>query len=394
MPDPATYREQFARHRCCVLIPTYNNCLKLAQVIDDVLCYNDQVIVVNDGSTDDTLEILSRYPDLEVVSYPQNAGKGRALCKGFERARKLSYCYAITMDSDGQHQASDLPVFLEKLQSHPNSLIVGARNMGQAGAPGTSNFGHRFSNFWYKLETGIDLPDTQSGYRLYPLEALMDMRFFTNRYEFELEVLVRAAWKGIPVMSVPIRVVYPDDRITHFRLVADFARISLLNIVFVPLALLWYRPLLLLRSLKKKNLRELYHTYILSSKDSNVKIASSVALGLFMGVAPVWGYQLIVLIFVAHLLRLNKVIAVVAAHISIPPMIPVIIYVSYQIGGLMVAQPAQIEFSKGISIEMIKHDLYQYVIGSFGLGVALAVSVGLLAYLLLQLFRRGSLHRH
>jgi glycosyltransferase involved in cell wall biosynthesis len=223
----------------CVLIPTYNNAATLPAVLASVLEVTPHVLVVNDGSTDGTAATLAGFPEVQVLGYERNKGKGWALRAGFARAFTLGYSHALVMDADGQHYASDIPVFCAALEVHPGAIIVGARNMSQESVPGGSSFGRRFSNFWFRLETGIDCPDTQSGFRLYPLEPLRVMRFFTVRYEFEIEVLVRAAWRGVPVVSVPVRVYYPpaSERISHFRPFWDFARISVLNAVLVILSL-------------------------------------------------------------------------------------------------------------------------------------------------------------
>ncbi|MCD9014559.1 glycosyltransferase family 2 protein [Parachryseolinea silvisoli] len=245
----------FEQRNVCVLIPTYNNAVPLASVLHDVLQYTRHVVVVNDGATDGTREMLAeRYPQVALVDYTQNRGKGYALRQGFAKAVALGYDYAITIDSDGQHYADDLPVFLEKLKTSPNAIIIGARNMDQASVPGKSSFGNKFSNFWYKFETGLTMRDTQSGYRLYPVKALRDFTFFTRKYEFEIEVLVRAAWAGIEVTEVPVKVFYPEKekRITHFRPFRDFSRISVLNTVLVTITLLYIKPRDLFRGLKKK----------------------------------------------------------------------------------------------------------------------------------------------
>ena len=184
---------RFEEMKACVLIPTYNNGGTLAGVISDVARFTERIIVVNDGSTDDTALILSNFPFLQVVTQPVNRGKGLALRTGFDFAFKQGYQYAITIYSDGQHFAEDLYKFLDKLQEAPNAIIIGARNMNQASVPGGSSFGNRFSNFCFTIETGIVMPDTQSGYRLYPLQPLQQLHFITRRFEFEIEVLVRAA---------------------------------------------------------------------------------------------------------------------------------------------------------------------------------------------------------
>ncbi len=249
-----THQSTFERLNVCVLIPTYNNAKTVGQVITDVLAYTSNVIVVNDGSTDNTPAILKLFPQIEVLGYEQNVGKGWALRKGFEFATQKGYDYAITIDSDGQHFAKDLPVFLEKLENTKDAIVIGARNMNQASVPGKSSFGHKFSNFWFWVETGIKAPDTQSGYRLYPICLLKESTFYTRKFEFEIEVLVMSAWRGIKIDSVPVTVYYApkETRVSHFRPFQDFSRISVLNTFLVLAAFLYIKPRDFFRGLFKK----------------------------------------------------------------------------------------------------------------------------------------------
>jgi len=258
--EPVQIQELFKARKVCVLIPTYNNEQTLEKVLLDVLGYTSQVFVVNDGSTDSTPGILAKFPNVSLVSYPVNQGKGFALRQGFRRAVSDGYEYAISIDSDGQHFADDLYKFLLKLEEYPAAIIMGARNMDQSTIPGKSSFGHKFSNFWFWVETEVKLPDTQSGYRLYPIKLLNEIKFITKKFEFEIEVLVRASWRGIALTHVPVKVFYAEKgkRVSHFRPFKDFTRISILNTFLVTVALLYIKPRDLLRSLKKKTLGASY----------------------------------------------------------------------------------------------------------------------------------------
>jgi glycosyltransferase involved in cell wall biosynthesis len=252
---PANLREMFKQKKVCVLVPTYNNERTLAEVLNNVLRYTDQIIVVNDGSTDTTSLILQQFPQINVVGYSKNRGKGHALQTGFRHAVKSGYDYAITIDSDGQHFAEDLVKFITKLEQHPSAIIIGARNMDQASVPGKSSFGNKFSNFWFWVETGLKMSDTQSGYRLYPVKHMEDASFFTRKFEFEIEVLVTSAWRGIEVTEVPVRVYYAgkEERVSHFRPFKDFTRISILNTFLVTIAFLYIKPRDFFRGIKKKS---------------------------------------------------------------------------------------------------------------------------------------------
>jgi glycosyltransferase involved in cell wall biosynthesis len=263
----------------CVIVPTYNNHKTLKKVLDSVLDFTPNVIIVNDGSTDSTQEILKSYSGLTQIHHPKNLGKGRALRNGFRKAIEMKFEYAITIDSDGQHFASDIPNFIAEIQNEPNSLLIGSRNMTQENVPKKSSFGNKFSNFWFKFETGIKLEDTQSGFRLYPLQ-LIPKQFYTNKFEFEIEVIVRSAWKGITVKNIPIQVLYdPAERVSHFRPFRDFTRISILNTVLVTNALLYIKPRDFFRRAKKKGFKKFFLEDILESKDSNFKKSAAIALG-------------------------------------------------------------------------------------------------------------------
>lgn len=228
-------------YRLCIIIPTYNNAGTIRQVVVDACRICANVIVVNDGSTDDTSEILTTLPSTTtVVSYAKNKGKGHALVEGFRKAKELGFTHAVTMDADGQHFADDIPLLVKAMKKNPDAIIVGSRNLTEENMPPQNTFANRFSNFWFRLQTGIDLPDTQSGFRLYPLTSLKGLSLITSRYEAELELMVFAAWAGVSVLSVPVRVYYPpaEERVSHFRPVYDFFRISVLNTVLCIGALL------------------------------------------------------------------------------------------------------------------------------------------------------------
>lgn len=240
--------------RLCVIIPTYNNAGTIRQVVEDVSKYCDQILVVNDGSTDQTSAILSTLPpSVNVVAYDKNRGKGHALVTGFRQAMKMGYTHAITIDADGQHFADDMPRLTAEMNKQPDGIIVGCRNLTEENMPSGNTFANRFSNFWFRLQTGINLPDTQSGYRLYAFSALRGLRLITSRYEAELELLVYAAWSGQSITSVPVKVYYPpaDERVSHFRPVYDFVRISILNTLLCIGALVYGYPRMILRALRR-----------------------------------------------------------------------------------------------------------------------------------------------
>ena len=230
------------RHICAV-IPTYNNAGTVADVVRGVLRQGLPVFVVDDGSDDGTAEKLEGL-DIQVLRHPRNLGKGRALRTGLEAARKAGFRFALTIDADGQHDPADIPALVAA--AGERTLVVGSRNIAAEGMSSGSTFANRFSNFWFTVQTGRKLPDTQTGFRVYPLEDLPSLRLLTARYEAELTLLVFSAWKNLRLVPVPVRVYYPEDRVSHFRPFADFFRISVLNTVLCVAALVYGYPRMLL----------------------------------------------------------------------------------------------------------------------------------------------------
>jgi len=386
------YSEKIDIHRVCVIIPTYNNAESLGQIISGVSAFTSHIIVVNDGSDDNTGEVLGLFPLIHKITYQKNIGKGWALRKGLALATELGYDHAITIDSDGQHFAKDIPVFIDKLEATGDAIIIGARNMNQDSVPGKSSFGHKFANFWFKVETGINAPDTQSGYRLYPLQPLRTMKFFTRKYEFEIEVLVRSAWKGIKIESVPVSVYYApkETRISHFRPFKDFTRISILNTILVFITFLYIKPRNFFRNIfKKKQWRAIIHEHLFNPNETDSVKAISIAFGIFMGIIPIWGFQLVTAIFLSILLRLNKPLVIIAANISIPPLIPLIIFLSYKMGNMWVQNGAvDMQLSNNISLATITQNLQQYVYGSITLAIIAAIVFGFITFIMLKIFKR------
>lgn len=384
-----TYRERMRELGCIVVMPTYNNAGTLARVIGDVLQYAEDVLVVNDGSTDATQSILEQIDGIRIHSYAENRGKGHALKCGLKLAYEWGFRYALTIDSDGQHYADDIPAFIERIEQVPDSLLIGARNLTADNMPSKNTFANRFSNFWYRVETGQRLEDTQSGFRLYPLRKLQNIRFLTTRYEFEVEIIVRAAWRGVRVENLPIKVYYPpqEERVSHFRPLRDFTRISILNTVLVLYALLFYYPWRFLRALTAENIHDFFDRNLIHSSESNPRMACSMGWGVFCGIIPLWGYQMIFAFATAHLMRLNKIVAVVFSNVSIPPMIPLILFGSLWTGAWLLGE--EIAFSlREVDFALLANFMKQYLLGSVVLAAVAGCVVALVGYLVMVLCKR------
>ncbi len=254
----------------CVVIPAYNSQGKVYDVVEDVLKHQDFPIwVIDDGSDPkvdgETIrgivekhdlkpsqEAFSQSPSgvttpgsaekrVQVKRFEKNQGKGAALSWALGNLAQ-QYTHIITIDADGQHLAKDIAPLLQAAREEPEAIIIGARRFGK-NVPGLSKFGRKFSNFWVWYQASTKVSDSQSGFRVYPLKELSKISFFTKRYDFEIEVLVRYLWRGFPVKEVAIDVYYPrsEERVSHFDKLRDNARITGLNILLISYSLIFHQ---------------------------------------------------------------------------------------------------------------------------------------------------------
>jgi glycosyltransferase involved in cell wall biosynthesis len=211
-----------------LLIPVYNHAGGVVSVIERALALDLPVWVVDDGSTDGSAVLLARFRGVTVLRYEENRGKGEAILTGFS-AMAGKADWAVTLDADGQHDPMDVPVLIRAIPAGKRPIVIGRRE-GMIGedVPWTSRFGRQFSNFWVRAAGGPVLSDTQSGMRVYPLPEAARLDVRARRFQFEVEILVRARWAGIPVVEAPVRVFYTPGmkRISHFRPFVDFCRNS------------------------------------------------------------------------------------------------------------------------------------------------------------------------
>ena len=330
--------------RPVAIIPTYNNAGTLASVISETNKYLQDIIVINDGSTDDTKNILqsiaSSSHKIILINFNKNTGKGSALRAGFEKAFELGFTNAITLDADGQHFADDIPAFLEKIGHDPEALWIGDRVLRAQGTgePARAAAGRRFGAFWYKFITGIDIRDTQCGFRAYPLASVLPLKCTGERYEFEQEVLVKAAWSGMTVAPVPIHLFYaPKGRVvSHFRPVRDFLRIFKVNSKAVMIKI--FVPFLILENpgttWRQKVVALFKHE--MQRNATPRQAAFSLTLGVFIGILPIYFFQVASLVVLSFFMRINRPLAFLGVSVSSAPFLPVLIPLAIATGRLFV----------------------------------------------------------
>jgi glycosyltransferase involved in cell wall biosynthesis len=327
-------------NRFLITVPLYNHSCNITAVVDGIFAVSATavVLVVNDGSTDDADEVLralaARYNtdehadngSLHCIRHERNLGKGAAILTAAAWAEQRGFTHLVTLDADTQHNPKDIPVMTEASLRSPHSILVGARNFRSPNIPFVSRFGRSFSGFWMRVQTGQKVDDMQCGFRVYPVYMLRALSLVEKRFAFELEVLVKAAWSGCPILSVPIQVYYPppSERISHFRIVRDNICITLMNTKFTVRALI---PL----PFKKQNFENDENISLLRPMQSLRKLlrktgtpynlALSTFIAVMLNMLPLPGLQSIFTLAAIGRFHLNRVWTLALHHALWPPLL-------------------------------------------------------------------------
>ena len=208
------------------LVPAFEAAGTVGAVVAEARTYLARVVVVDDGSTDDTAG-AARRAGAEVVRHGVNAGKGAALLTGLRHLAAAGVARALTLDADGQHLPREIPALLSASDAAPDAIVVGVRRKEGHTIRQINRFGNWIADQLLRWIAGRALPDTQSGFRVYPVGPTLALGAVGARFDFETEVLLRAARRGTPVVGVPVAVHYPpvSERVSHYRAGRDTLRI-------------------------------------------------------------------------------------------------------------------------------------------------------------------------
>lgn len=379
--------------RIMIIIPYFNHSATLRAVVERALEVNDHVMVVDDGSAQRASDIVAGL-DVPVIRHEKNRGKGAAVMTGAQEARRRGMTHIVTIDADGQHDPADFGRFVPLLREAPCAIVIGRRIFSTHNVPGKSRFGRKFSNFWFRLQTGQALMDTQSGFRAYPLAVLEQLKLREQRFSFEVEVIVKAAWSGVKIQEVDISVHYfpPEKRISHFHVFTDNALISLLNFRFTMRSVLPMPHRKILLDEEAGNVITVLHPIrslraLLTDSVSPEKVGIAAGLGVFLGALPLIACHTVFIIFAASFFRLNKVVALSASQVCMPPFVPAL---CIETGYLM----RHGRFLTEISMETIGHQglerFYEWFIGSLVVGPVMAGLVGGVGFFMALVIRGSS----
>jgi glycosyltransferase involved in cell wall biosynthesis len=242
-----------ARPSIALVIPALNEAATIRNVVARALNRVDRVIVVDDGSCDDTSRSLQGLP-IVVLRNDRTSGKAASLRRGMSYALDKGASAVVTLDGDGQHAPEDISRLMAAHRQHPDTIVIGARLHETAKIPRRRYLANRFANFWIAWAAGYPLHDSQSGFRLYPGSVVrrVAMKNRSHGFVFESEILIDAARAGVKSVSVTIPAVYrPDARPSHFRPVHDIVLIT--RMVAWKLLSRGLYPLGLIRSLRRSS---------------------------------------------------------------------------------------------------------------------------------------------
>lgn len=397
-PSPITCHPPKKQVRPLIVIPAYNHGGTLRDVVARALHVCADVLVIDDGSNNGcTKEAIGGLPAL-FLRHEKNMGKGAAILTAAKEAKRLAMTHIITIDADGQHDPADFSRFMPVISEDPLAIVVGKRIFDNKTVPFSSRFGRVFSNFWFRVQTGCSIKDTQSGFRAYPVAVLEWLKLCERRFSFEVEVLVKAAWAGIPLKEVDVSVHYPapDKRISHFRPFSDNLALTILNtrlsvraIIPIPLRnfveendgaerISILHPVDSLKTLLRRNV-------------SPKQLALSAGLGIFLGSLPLIACQTLTILVTANYFRLSKFAALSTSQLCIPPLVPALcIELGYFI--------RHGRFLTEISLRTIGYEglerIFEWIIGAFILGPILGILIGGIVYTVTLLLKKEKLEKN
>jgi uncharacterized protein (DUF2062 family) len=373
------------RDEVWVVVPVFNNKDTVRNVVAECRSIAKHVLVVDDGSTDSDVAALLAGLDVVFLKHTVNRGKGQAILTASRQVEEQGGRFMITIDADGQHFPRDIDKFLPALREDRPGIIVGSRDFNTEHVPASSRFGRSFANFWLKVETGRTIDDCQSGFRAYPVHYLNQLEFKGSRYDFEAEVLAKAAWAGLLLSTVPIEVRYPkpEERVSHFKPFLDNLRLTRIHAMLVGRRLLPVPHKRLVAGSRKLDLSLLRHPgtvlrVLLQENATPEGLAWSAAVGLFLAVLPILFAHSLVILYVAVRLNLNKVVALNVQHLAMPPFVPAL---CIEVGYYMRHGKWLTDLSFATVFAQFSARLYEWFLGSLVIAPLLALLIGAVTYL-------------
>jgi glycosyltransferase involved in cell wall biosynthesis len=373
-------------------LPVYNNRETLRQVVSECRGILENVIVVDDGSTDVDVSALLSDLDVTVLVHETNRGKGEAILTASRYIEEQGGVYMVTVDTDGQHLPADIEKFISVIQEDESSIVIGCRDFDTENVPFSSRFGRSFANFWLLVEIGLQVSDCQSGFRAYPVRYLNKLTFRWSHYDFEAEVLARAAWAGLSLKMVQIRVIYPkpDERVSSFRPFLDNFRLTHAHAMLIMRRLLPVPHKKLVERETGFDLTLLRHPgkvlrKLLMENATPEGLALAAAVGLFIGVLPIFFLHTAVILYFSQRLGLNKIVSLNIQHLAMPPLVPAL---CIELGYFMRNGVWLTDLSFATVFKEFSSRLYEWFLGSLIIAPLSAIIAWIVIYLTATFIRK------
>ena len=365
-------------------VPVFNNRETVRQVVAQCRDILPHVVVVDDGCTDaDLVELLSGI-DVVVLKHDRNLGKGQAILTASRYVEEHGGEYMITIDADGQHLPKDINKFLPMMQDDLPGIIIGCRDFNTDNVPASSRFGRSFANFWLLVETGKVVGDCQSGFRAYPVRYLNQMDFKGAHYDFEAEVLAKAAWGGLALKTVDIDVVYPkpEERVSSFKPFLDNLRLTGIHSMLVGRRMLPFGHKKLVENRNKMDVSLLRHpgkvlNMLLRESATPEGLALSAAVGMFIAVLPILFMHSVVIFYFSMRLNLNKIVALNVQHLAVPPFLPAL---CIEVGYYLRHGHWLTDLSFATVFQQFSSRLFEWFLGSLIIAPLAALLIGAAMY--------------
>jgi glycosyltransferase involved in cell wall biosynthesis len=372
-----------------IVIPLYNHAAAVGRVAREILSLKLPLLIVDDGSTDSPEPPSSTY----LIKFSKNRGKGYAITAAANFAKHNKFTHILTIDADGQHFPQDIEKLLAQAKEHPSCIIIGKRDFSSSSIPAASKFGRRFSGFWAKVQTGRSITDIQSGFRVYPAELFGKYNIFSRRFDFEVEIIIKALWAGFEVREIEVGTHYPKnraERVSHFGFIKDNARLGVLNTYLTMRSMI---PIAHRKYVKneKGNIISLNPfksvAEQLKQDDNPFRLGVSAAWGSFWGAIALPGIRTFILMVGVGWFNLNRAVAFSVDKLAMPPFIP---FVCIEVGYFLRHGRFLTEISWQIIGSQFLQRVWEWVLGSLIVAPVFGLLTGSIVFIIGKIMRAGA----
>jgi uncharacterized protein (DUF2062 family) len=372
--------------RACLLVPYY-----LPECLEETITAAHKMdlplfLAPHPGLDPQQRAGLESQSNIHLLTLPGKHHKGAALEAGLQEAGRLGYDVAVSLDAAGRYLVADISRLLNAVAGQTDAIIIGAdENTFDRKSPLRI-----FSDFWFWIETGRNIPDIRSNLKVYPVKSMNRLHIRFRGPNWEIEALARASWGGLNLKSVPVRVLpgprIPAQPLRHLlQTLALHVYLVLRRLLPLPFRAVVDKPKVEWPKTWKERLTLIWKKYLWQPDETAGEIAVAVGFGVFTGLSPFWGWHTLIGLYFAQRLHLNKVLVVLFSYISIPPLIPIIIYSQLVAGRLLMTGDLDwhVRLSE-FSLRLAHVRLKEFILG----GLLLALVGGLLAGVLSFVFLR------